>query len=579
MKEDYLVTTSVGTRSRKLVWTTSEPIALDHPECWVLEKTSRGIEARDTSETLQPGEPAHAIVISEEAIAQGAAVELPPPAKGGPRSKTITIQLAPLTPIRAAYMPLEGNNARKLTMRPSQLIMFTGVRRYVSGYRRFGEGYRGYVEGVPVFNLFRAGEGYQITALKTGLEMELPSQSDPVSLREGVPAFFNDEELTRAAIFWGNHWWRLNRIAIPEPLPMLITEEEHVQEERALMHKIARFVSIGFAVMWMVAMLLSKINAEKEKLTPPQQIELKQPKLLPPKPEEPKPKPPEPKPEPPKPKPKPKPEPKPKAKPRPVKKAQAPKPRPHPVKLPPPPPRPAARPTPPKPTAPPPPSAAQIKAAENQQLAKSLNFLSPSLNKPSANINEIASSAKSKKYGAVTSGANLGKNALKNFGNHDISDGPIDTKAARNIDGSVALKGGRGKALNAVQGKVSINGLYAEGGGDLSGALTSSGLTVSGEGSIPESLLLKVLSKYLEKFQYCYEKALLTDASLAGNVMMQWTIEPSGSATAVKVVRTQINNAGFEHCMAEQITKIHFPSPKGGSVTVKYPFAFSSSSL
>ena len=144
-----------------------------------------------------------------------------------------------------------------------------------------------------------------------------------------------------------------------------------------------------------------------------------------------------------------------------------------------------------------------------------------------------------------------------------MSDGPIRTEGAREIHSQVAVGQGQGrnKSLNEVQGRVSLNSIGTGGGSGTDALFSSQGLSVAGDGSVSQSEI---------------EKALLADSTLAGHVMMQWTIGASGSASNVSVLRSQLNNAQLHNCLAAEIEKVRFPSPQGGTVIVKYPFAFSS---
>jgi hypothetical protein len=237
---------------------------------------------------------------------------------------------------------------------------------------------------------------------------------------------------------------------------------------------------------------------------------------------------------------------------------------------------------PPTPVAPAVPSAAQVKAQQQAALAKSLGFLSPSLNKPQALATNEKTTDKYKTVGSAAGDPSRSNTSVLNAmaNGAAASDGPVDVKNARNIASGVAFGGSRkGKGLNQVQGKVSLNALYDPGSADASALGASSGLTMSGPGTIPEGLIEKILAKHLAKFQYCYEKALLTDASLAGTVTMQWTINLGGSSSDVKVVRSKMSNAGLHNCVTAELRKIRFPSPSGGAVVIKYPFSFSSTSI
>ena len=102
---------------------------------------------------------------------------------------------------------------------------------------------------------------------------------------------------------------------------------------------------------------------------------------------------------------------------------------------------------------------------------------------------------------------------------------------------------------------------------------------MSGDGQVEESEIEKALAKRLQQFQYCYEKALLSNSSLAGTVTAQWTIGTGGSASDVKIVRSQLRNEGLHQCIAKEIRNVKFPAPSGGAVTLTYPFAFSSTTM
>lgn len=181
---------------------------------------------------------------------------------------------------------------------------------------------------------------------------------------------------------------------------------------------------------------------------------------------------------------------------------------------------------------------------------------------------------------AITQSSNLSK--WVNVASADT--GPVDTRSSRGINSNAAAASGAGshvKGLNQVQGRVSLASLRMDGGdGTIGSSLgESQGLQVSGAGNIPDSAIMKVLSRYLEKFQYCYEKSLLKNPGLSGNLMMQWTITQRGQTASPKVIRSQLNDSAVHSCMQNELARIPFPKPNGGPVTVRYPFTFSSSML
>lgn len=591
--EDYLVTTSRGKRSRSIVWNGREPVALDHPARWVLKKSSVGIQAWNIRGDNDP------IDFVDHELRDGVHATL---------ANGLVLRVQRLRPVRAAYLPAI---VQKGLRRPDQFFIFHGVRYFLVGFQPATDQYKAFVDKKPVFSYYRKElGGYDVTGYREGIRLKFPD-GEHKSLVLGTSTFVPEEEFSEITIKWGKNWWRVNRIPTPEALPHEAFELEDNQD-KIWFKRIAWATGIAIigSLIWMQTI--------KQHFTPPKPeapptVALKKPKVLPrpvqappkivavaPKPK-PTPKPPEPKPipAPPKPQVAKKAEP---PKPLPPKKEVAQKKDPTPKKaaerqvvLTPPktPPKPGpAQGAPAKTKAGPPAAVAQNRpnpsgetAKAQAQLAKSLAFLSPSVNKAAApNITNDTSGTKYNVGASVVTDSKK-PSILSNLAYSGAAQGQIETKSARNVNSSVALSGGsgRGKALNEVQGRVALNALYdTTEGGELGSSLTGGGkggMTLSGAGQIDESVLQKVLSKYLSKFQYCYEKALLSDASLSGAIVMQWVIHPGGRASDVKVVKSALNNAALHSCLSRELGSINYPSPNGGSVTVKYPFAFSSTSL
>ena len=130
-----------------------------------------------------------------------------------------------------------------------------------------------------------------------------------------------------------------------------------------------------------------------------------------------------------------------------------------------------------------------------------------------------------------------------------------------------------------MQGKVSLTELVSKDGnpGDALGG--GKGLELSGPGELSESEIEKALAKFLSRFQYCYEKALLTDSGLSGNLVVQWDVTVAGRADNSRVVKSQLNSKDLHACVMKVLGDVPFPKPKGGSVTVKKTFSFTSSSM
>ena len=212
-------------------------------------------------------------------------------------------------------------------------------------------------------------------------------------------------------------------------------------------------------------------------------------------------------------------------------------------------------------------------------MLKSLNFLSTSKNRPTIDASSYES--KEGKFSETgKSGTSLTaskSNVLDKMVKGTPGDGAISTKSGRTIASKVSF--GKNKGLNDVQGKVSLSELSSKD-GNPGGALGGGkGLEMSGPGSLTESQIEKALSKFLSRFQYCYEKALLSDSSLGGNLVVQWNVTEAGRAGSSRVVKSQLNNGDLHACVLKVLGEVPFPKPKGGEVVVKKTFSFSSASM
>ena len=216
-------------------------------------------------------------------------------------------------------------------------------------------------------------------------------------------------------------------------------------------------------------------------------------------------------------------------------------------------------------------------AAQRADVAKALNFMSAK----TGGFRSGPTFTKNKQGSMYGTGVESTPNAkspsvLSKLGAKS-TDGNITTKGSRMIASGAGVSGQAGKGLNRVQGRVSSANLYN--GGNLEGAVSGQGISLSGEGNVTQSLIEKALAKHLDKLRFCYEKALLSDASLGGNILMQWTITSVGSALNIRTLRTAIPSAPMQSCVSREISKIQFPKPSGGDVIVKFPFSFTSSSI
>ncbi|MEM7610043.1 MAG: AgmX/PglI C-terminal domain-containing protein, partial [Myxococcota bacterium] len=94
-------------------------------------------------------------------------------------------------------------------------------------------------------------------------------------------------------------------------------------------------------------------------------------------------------------------------------------------------------------------------------------------------------------------------------------------------------------------------------------------------GSLSRAEVQRVINGKVGRIQRCYERALLSNASLAGRIAFSWTIRPNGRVGGVRQASSTLGNAGVSNCVAGVIRSMRFPRPQGGAVQITYPFMFS----
>ena len=95
---------------------------------------------------------------------------------------------------------------------------------------------------------------------------------------------------------------------------------------------------------------------------------------------------------------------------------------------------------------------------------------------------------------------------------------------------------------------------------------------VFGSGAMDKGAISQVVQRRLGAIKSCYERELKANPTLAGKVVVQFTIEESGRVGEVKIVTDTTGEPNVGRCIAGQITHFKFPAPTGGSVTASYPF-------
>jgi len=90
-------------------------------------------------------------------------------------------------------------------------------------------------------------------------------------------------------------------------------------------------------------------------------------------------------------------------------------------------------------------------------------------------------------------------------------------------------------------------------------------------GDYDKAIIRRYIKQNIDKIGFCYEHELLAHPDLAGEVVVQFFIQPNGT---VKGSTGKGFDANVSNCVADVVGRIEFPAPSGGGITVNYPFNF-----
>jgi len=130
------------------------------------------------------------------------------------------------------------------------------------------------------------------------------------------------------------------------------------------------------------------------------------------------------------------------------------------------------------------------------------------------------------------------------------------------IEGGI---GQSGSASISRQGKFSIK---REGGGVTGKAAKASGRSADEIG--------RVVDKHADAIENCYKKEVALNPNLQGSISLQFTIDPDGKVSNVRILDSTLKNKNVESCITRRIQSWRFQAidAKEGSVTVRQKFIF-----
>ncbi|MEZ4337592.1 MAG: AgmX/PglI C-terminal domain-containing protein [Sandaracinaceae bacterium] len=97
----------------------------------------------------------------------------------------------------------------------------------------------------------------------------------------------------------------------------------------------------------------------------------------------------------------------------------------------------------------------------------------------------------------------------------------------------------------------------------------------SGSGVFDPNIVTRQIRARIRAIQTCYERELRNNPTLAGRVLVRFTIQPTGTVSGATATENSTGSPAVASCVVSTISRFRFnPGPEGGSVTFAYPFVF-----
>jgi hypothetical protein len=84
----------------------------------------------------------------------------------------------------------------------------------------------------------------------------------------------------------------------------------------------------------------------------------------------------------------------------------------------------------------------------------------------------------------------------------------------------------------------------------------------------------EVVRPHLAAIKCCYQTQLGRDPELAGDVVVAWTIEPSGGVSRAWIVERTLGSQPAVDCIGEEICGWAFPPAEAPTMVGRYPIIF-----
>jgi len=97
------------------------------------------------------------------------------------------------------------------------------------------------------------------------------------------------------------------------------------------------------------------------------------------------------------------------------------------------------------------------------------------------------------------------------------------------------------------------------------------------DGDLDSGAIARVVRSRMRMVKNCYERELKRNPGLGGKIEVEFTIGEDGRIEEALVIDNAMGSDAVADCILGRLKRWRFPKPDGGSVTVSYPFIFTSS--
>jgi Ca-activated chloride channel homolog len=96
-----------------------------------------------------------------------------------------------------------------------------------------------------------------------------------------------------------------------------------------------------------------------------------------------------------------------------------------------------------------------------------------------------------------------------------------------------------------------------------------------GQGKLDESAALRVVRRRTGAVKHCYERELKTKPTLAGSLLIDFTISEQGRVLKASVLENTTGDPPLDRCVVSKLKRWRFPKPEGGDASFEWKIVLS----